>query len=98
MSSPLKREIFEKLLHTKFNIKFDEQHSYEVELIQVIKGEEIPSLQIEPFSLLFKGNPNEKIFAQNTYTISSPQTDSLSLFLVPTQPDKSGIYYEACIN
>jgi len=88
-------ETFEKLINTKFQITFDSQNAYEVELVEIKKGTPINELNIQPFSLLFRGDTSEKLFAQCMYTVYSEDIGSIDLFLIPKQLKQEGIHYEA---
>ena len=98
MSVPLKKETFLPLINTKFKATFDAENAYEVELIEVTEGKDSAPSNLEPFSLMFRADPGNIIFAQRIYTIHSEATGSLDLFLIPRAPDKEGIYYEAIFN
>ena len=80
MSVSLKKETFEPLLNKKFTITFDEQNSYEVELIDIKTGNEIKALNIEPFSLMFRGPIDSPIFTQRIYKLHSEDIGDLELF------------------
>lgn len=98
MSLPLNKATFSSLLNSKFKITFDEDNEYEAELIEISDGKAIPSLNLEPFSLIFRADPSQTIFAQRIYTIFSEATGPIDLFLIPRAPDKEGIYYEVIFN
>ena len=98
MSITLKKETFLPLINTKFKVTFDAENDYEVELIEVSEGKADPRLNLEPFSLMFRADPEETIFAQRIYTVYSEAIGSLNLFLIPRSPDNEGIYYEVIIN
>ena len=98
MAVPLKKETFLPLLNSKFKVTFDSENEYEVELIEVAGGKAIESLNLEPFSLMFRADPSCTIFAQRIYTVHSEATGALDLFMIPRAPDQEGIYYEVIIN
>ena len=93
-----KKDNFKQLLNTKFKVTFDIENFYDIELIKIIEAPPIPSLNIEPFSLLFRGDPAEQIFSQGSYVVFSKEVGSITLFMIPRMPDKEGIYYEVIFN
>ncbi len=98
MSTKVEKATFEPLLNTKVKVTFDSQNEYEVELIKIIDGTYIEYLDLHPFTLVFKGPPNEKIFEQGRYKISSDKLEDVELFLIPRMPNEHGIYYECIIS
>ena len=95
MSVQLSQKLFESLLNQKFHAYFNEEHQYELELIEVKPGKKIESLDIEPFSLMFRTARTNPPISQMTVRLQNEATGEISLFLIPRIPDKEGIYYEA---
>lgn len=93
----LKKELFKPLLNTNFTITFDAENKYDVKLIEIKEHDVISSLNLEPFTLTFRGDKNEIIFAQRTYDVHSEATGHMSLFLIPRRPDDDGIYYDVIL-
>ena len=94
----LKKETFQKLVDTVFTITFDAQNKYDVQLIEFTELQPIKSLNVEPFTLLFRGAVGEKIFEQHIYTLHSEATGTFEAFLVPLRPDDKGVYYELIVS
>ena len=94
MQKKYKKEDFEGLLNTKFRVTFDSQNAYDVELIEISESKPIKALDLTPFTLTFRGAPDEKIFQQRLYDVSSETLGDMALFLIPRFPDKEGVYYD----
>ena len=98
MTPKLTKEQFLPLLNKKIEISFTEDDTLAFELIEIKVSPVIESLQIEPFSLLFRGSASQTVYQQGNYRVRSPEIGELSIFLTPRQPDQEGIYYEAIFN
>lgn len=95
MPTILNKALFESCINDFFHAKFDEEHQYQLELIEVKMGNKIESLNLEPFSLLFKADSKHPPIKQMMTTLTSDKTGEIQLFLIPRMPDKEGMYYEA---
>ena len=84
-------------LSNKYQVQFDQDTSCEFELIEIIPYKKAEQPGPVSFSLLFRGDVNEKIYAQGTYEVYDKKNVSRNLFLIPRQPDEEGIYYEIII-
>ena len=96
--SALKLEDFKPLLNATFKITFDKDNAYEAELIRITAYGKIEELNIQQFSLLFRSDPKNTIFAQRLYQLSHDELGNHALFFIPRTPDKEGIYYEVIIS
>lgn len=95
MSVQLSKELFESVLNKKFHAYFNEEHQYELELIEVKPGRYIEPLELEPFSLMFRTDRTNPPISQMMVRLHTEVTGEFSVFLIPRTPDKDGIYYEA---
>jgi len=98
MAIALTRELFESCMNKKFYASFSEEIQYEIELIDVKVSKRIESMDLEPYSLLFRADKSQKISNQGLVSLKSEKTGEISLFLIPRLPDIDGIYYEVIIS
>lgn len=89
------KNFFQNCMNEKFQVIFDPNNSYELELVEVADKGTIDSLNIECYALIFKGDRANKVFVQGNYKLTSEKSGEITLFLIPRLPDDEGIYYEA---
>ena len=89
------KEQFLPLLNQKVEIQFMPEVNLDFEVVDIRVSPKIESIEVEPFSLMFRGEPSFPIYQQGNYTLRSKDINEFSIFLVPRLPDKEGIYYEA---
>jgi len=83
-------------LNQTFVIQITPEQSHPVELISVTRvGRD--NTTGRPFSLIFRGAPGVYL-PQQIYPISHEQTGTLEIFIVPVQPDQTGMRFEAVFN
>ncbi len=84
---------FEPLLHHRFEVRVDENASFQVELVEV---QTLPKhgAARDPFSLIFRG-PRDFYVPQRIYTLQHETLGNQDVFLVPIGPDDVGHRYQA---
>lgn len=83
-------------LNQTFVVQIAPEQTHPVELISVARvGRD--NTTGRPFSLLFRGAPGVYL-PQRIYPISNDQMGTLEIFLVPVQPDQTGMRFEAIFN
>ena len=99
-------EKMQPLLHDRFLLHVDSDHTVDVELVDVSQMQaperpvyswqkKAPPSAPTSFSLVFRV-PSELGATQTTYEISHPQSGPLgAIFLVPIAEDEDGLYLEA---
>ena len=95
MSLQLSQELFESLLNEKFHAFFSEEHQFVLELIEVKLRAPIESIDMIPYSLMFRTDVSNPSISQMTVRLDTEKTGEFSIFLIPRTPDKDGVYYEA---
>ena len=86
---------FEPLLHSRFHLIFDSSSSFDLELVEVTERvRTTPSPGRSPFTLLFKGDPNQ-VHPPPMYRIEQDTLGPMDLFISPVRADQEGCYYEA---
>ncbi len=98
MTVSLSREVFESCLNKKFKATFSKDLTYDLVLVNIKVSKKIESLDIEPYSLLFRAERSQEIFNQGLVQLWSEVTGDISLFLIPRLPDNDWIFYEAIIS
>jgi len=70
--------------------------AHELQLVEanVIAAEVAAPMLRAPFSLIFRG-PRSAALAQQIHRLEHPALGVLELFLVPIEPDATGLRYEA---
>ena len=91
------RETFEPLLNTTFRLQRPDGDPLELELVEVVGGEERGVRHSYSFSLIFRGTPDVYL-QQRTYTLSRDPLGTFDLFLVPVAREADGFRYEAVFN
>lgn len=87
-------ETFENHLNSRFSIPFDDGTSIDIVLLNIIKGQFIEALNIQPFTLEFKAAPDTMLIRQNTYNIIGPDNQSFTLLLIPRSSNEEGHIYD----
>jgi hypothetical protein len=83
-------------LNQSFVIQITPEQTHPVELISVTRlGRD--NTTGRPFSIIFRGAPGVYL-PQQIYPISHEQIGTLELFIVPIQPDQTGMRFEAVFN
>ncbi len=86
---------FNRHLNTQFTFMREGCNPVLAELVEVSgKGHTIAGKGKENFSLLFNDTESPAI-AQGLVTVSHPQMEEFSMFIVPVIPDRKGVCYEA---
>lgn len=102
MMDKLKKEDFEEIVNTAFQIQFSQDFRTSLYLIKVIdhSHKDHPKHIRKPFSLIFQSELLDKYYPQAIFKISHPQVGEMELFIVPIGPDpvKKGMQYEAVFN
>jgi|GEM_PF-5793874 len=93
----LKIETFEKHLNSTFSIPFDDGTNIDIVLFNIIKGQFIEALNIQPFTLEFKAKPDTILLRQNTYNIKAPDNQDFALLLIPRSSNEEGHTYDCNI-
>jgi len=94
----LKIENFKSHLNSKFTIPFDDGNNIDLELIDLIEGTPIPDLNLKPFTLEFKANPESPLLQQETYKILDQSNNEYILLLIPRKSNSEGHFYDSIIS
>ena len=97
MLDKLRVDDFSRHVNEPFSLPLEGMDSLALELVEVAPVGAPPadgSLR-QAFSIIFRG-PGQPVLPQQIYSVTHPTLGTLSLFLVPLGPDRSGgIRYEA---
>ena len=91
------RETFEPLLNTVFRVQRPDGDPLELELVEVVGGEQRGVQNSYSFSIIFRGAPSF-LLHQRTHTLSHDSLGTFELFLVPIAREADGFRYEAVFN
>lgn len=91
--------VFQPLLGQKFSLELEDGTRVELKLDEVNPGserirEQYPPEERAPFSLVFRGGPEEPL-PQQIYPLQHAELGRVDIFLVPIGPGKEGMGYEA---
>jgi len=89
------REQFAENLNTTFHVSADDNHTVELELVEVSELKLIATQ--EQFAVVFRG-PRDRFLGQGSRPLEHEKLGPSELFLVPIQEDPEGYYYEAIFN
>ncbi|NNL93262.1 MAG: hypothetical protein HKO66_13560 [Saprospiraceae bacterium] len=89
---------FQELVGQEFKVTFSEEHEYMLTLAKVLEGNPIPELELEPYTLEFIGDVDSPVYSQGSFVVNHEKLGDMTLFLIPRQPDKNGIYYDCIVS
>ena len=99
-----KKSTFSPYLNTKFTIRFAPAQVLATTLVQVVDAGPVAGREAdaavgkECFALLFRAPRYAKLIPQKSYLVQHDALGSFTLFIVPTNKDAKGQYYQAIIN
>ena len=98
MTVEFKLETFSGHVGEQFVLSLDEERELTLELIEAEPLRSSPGAPREdPFCLMLRG-PADVSLPQGNYELKHESLGTLTLFLLPRQPDESGSYYEVIFN
>ena len=95
MSEQFEHAAFVENLGSKFLLQLEGSDSAELELVEVSELGKGPHQEM--FSAVFRC-PSETVWPQGIYHLAHERMGEFDLFLVPTNKDPQGVYYEAVFN